>query len=123
MSVRQLIERLPAKSLATRSPIEPRMPEPRDVSVEPPHAAVVRRPPVVLVVASEFGVERRRLILDRIVPMPLAPLRHRLQTPPKAFAHRPNVNRELPPSAARTDVREAEKVEGRRFRRIGLRRT
>jgi len=66
-------------------------------------------------VAPEFGIERRGLILDRVVPVLLAPLRYRLHTASKAFAYRPNVNREPPPSAARTDVREAEKVEGRRL--------
>jgi hypothetical protein len=45
-------------------------------------------------VAAEFGVERRGLCLDRVVPMLLAPLRHRLHTPPKTFAYRPDVNRE-----------------------------
>ena len=86
-----------------------------DEPIELPQTAVVRRSPVVLVVAPEFGVERRGLILDRVVPMVLAPLRHRLHTAPKAFAHGPDVNREPPPSAARTDVRETEEVEGRRL--------
>ena len=58
------------------------MPEPLDEPVEPPQAAEVRRTPVVLVVAPEFGIERRGLILDRVVPMLLAPLRHRLHTGP-----------------------------------------
>src|SRR3989442_7059639 len=88
---------------------------PGDEPIEPPETAVVRRPPVVLVVAPEFGIERRGLILDRVVPMLLAPLRHRLHAAPKAFANRPNVNCEPPPSAARTHMREAEEVEGRRL--------
>jgi hypothetical protein len=70
-------------------------------------------------VAPEFGIERRGLRLDRVVPMLLAPLRHRLHTPPKTFAYRPDVNREPPPPAARTHVREAEEIEGRRLWRVG----
>src|SRR3989338_5775108 len=58
-------------------------------------------------------------MLDRVVPVLLAPLRHRLHTASKAFANGPDVNREPPSSAACTDVREAEEVEGRRPWRIG----
>ena len=65
--------------------------------------------------APKFGIERRGLPLDRVVPMLLAPLRHRLHTPPKAFAESPDVNREPLPPAARTHVREAEEIEGRRL--------
>jgi hypothetical protein len=71
-------------------------------------------------VTPKFGIERRGLVLDRVVPMLLAPLRHRLHTAPKAFADSPDVNREPPRSAARTDMREAEKIEGRWLRRAGV---
>ena len=119
MAVEQLLEVGPVERLPARAPIQPLVPEPPDEPIELPQTAVVRRPPVVLVVAPEFGVERRGLVLDRVVPMLLAPLRHRLHTAPKAFADGPDVNREPPPSAARTHVRETEKVEGRRLRRVG----
>src|SRR4051794_10733620 len=112
MTSEQLLEAVPVQSLPRRAPGQPLVPEPADEPILPPQIAVVRRPSVVLVVAPESGVERRALILDRLVPMLLAPLRHRLHTPPKAFAHGPHVNREPPPSAARTDVRETEEVEG-----------
>jgi len=69
-------------------------------------------------VAPEFGVERRGLTLDRVVPMVLAPLRHRLHAASKAFANGSDVNREPPPPAARTHVREAEEIEGRRLWRV-----
>src|SRR6202521_5888351 len=118
MAVEQLVDIVPVEPLA--APIEPLVPEPLDLPMELPQTAVVRRPAVVLVVTSEFGVERRRLIHDRVVPVLVAPLRHRLRTPPKPLTHGPNVNRELPASTARTDVREAEEVEGRRLPRVRL---
>src|SRR5712671_7591899 len=110
MTLEQPLVANPVERLPTRAPVQPHVPEPSNEPIEPLKTAIVRRSPVVLVVAPEFGIERRGLILDRVVPMLLAPLRHRLHTPPKAFANRPNVNREPPPSAARTHVREAEKV-------------
>ena len=116
----QLVERVPGEPLAAGPPGQPLVPEPPDQPIVLPQAAVVRRPPVVLVVSAKFGIERRGLVLDRVVPMLLAPLRHRLHTPPKAFAHGPDVNREPAPSAARTDVREAEEIEGRRLWRVGV---
>src|ERR1700674_2739853 len=115
MTAQQLHEGVPHERLSACPPAEPLVPEPQDQPIEPPQTAVVRRPTVVLVVAPEFGIERRGLMLDRVVPMLLAPLRPRLHTAPKAFADGPDVNREPPPSAARTDVREAEEVEGRRL--------
>src|SRR5271170_7204683 len=113
MASEQLLEPVPGKPLPPRAPVQPLVPEPPDEPIERPQTAEVRRPPVVLVVAPEFGIERRGLVLDRVVPMLLAPLRHRLHATPKACANRPDVNREPPPSAARTHVREAEEVEGR----------
>src|SRR5881396_4088897 len=118
MTLEQPLVANPVARLPARAPVQPRVPEPSNEPVEPLETAIVRRTPVVLVVAPEFGVERRGLILDRVVPMLLAPLRHRLHTAPKEFADSPNVNREPPPSAARTDVREAEKVEGSRLWRV-----
>jgi hypothetical protein len=52
--------------------------------------------------------------------MVLAPVRHRLHAAPKAFANGPDVNRKPSPPAARTEVRKAEKIEGRGLRRIGV---
>src|SRR5438874_2373664 len=106
MAAQQLHEVLPHHRPSACSPAEPLVPEPQNEPIEPQQTAVVRRPAVVLVVAPEFGIERRGLILDRVVPVLLAPLRHRLHAAPKAFAESPNVNREPPPSAARTDMRE-----------------
>src|SRR5262249_38480712 len=97
---------------------QPRVTEPPDHPIEPPQTLVVRRA-VVLVVTPEIRVERCGLILYRVVPMLLAPLRHRLHTPSEAFAHGPDVNREPPPAAARPDMREAEELEGRGVVRVG----
>src|SRR5712692_2659277 len=119
MTLEQLLERVPVERLSSRTPVQPRVPEPPDQPIEAPQTAGVRRSSVVLVVAPEFGVERYGLVLDRVVPMLLAPLRHRLHTTPKAFANGPDVNREPSPSAARTYVRETEEVEGRRLWRAG----
>src|ERR1700674_3973031 len=123
MTAQQLHEGVPHERLSACPPAEPLVPEPQDQPIEPPQTAVVRRPTVVLVVAPEFGIERRGLMLDRGVPMLLAPLRHRLHTASKAFAHGPDVNRKPPPPAARTHMRETEKVEGRRLRRVGTARS
>ena len=119
MTLEQLLERVPIEILPARAPVEPLAPEPPDEPIEPPQTAQIRRSPEVLVVPSEFGIEHRGLILNRVVPMVLAPLRHRLHTTPKTLANGPDVNREPPPPAARTDVRIAEKIEGRGLRRLG----
>src|SRR5262249_27692312 len=119
MQGQQVPEVPPRQRLPACPPVEPFVPEPPDLPIELPQRAGVRRPAVVLVVAPEFGVERGGLVLDRVVPMVLAPLRHRLHATSKAFAHGPDVNRKPSPPAARTDVREAEEIEGRRLWRVG----
>src|SRR5229473_8088911 len=119
MTLEQPLVANPVERLPARAPVQPRVPEPSNEPIEPLKTAIVRRSPVVLVVAPEFGIERRGLMRDRVVPMVLAPLRHRLHTASKAFAHGPDVNRKPPPPAARTHMRETEKVEGRRLRASG----
>jgi hypothetical protein len=57
----------PWQRLPARPPVEPRVPESPDLLIELPNAAVVRRPPVVLVMAPKFGVECRGLVLNRVV--------------------------------------------------------
>src|SRR6266700_7273655 len=123
MTLEQPLVANPVERLPARAPVHPRVPEPSNETIEPRETAIVRRSPVVLVVAPEFGIERRGLMLDRVVPMVLAPLRHRLRTASKACAHGPDVNRKPPPPAARTHMRETEKVEGRRLPRVGTART
>src|SRR3989475_639305 len=123
MTLEQPLVATPVERLPARAPVQPRVPEPSNEPIEPLETAIVWWSPVVLVVAPEFGIERRGLMLDRVVPMVLAPLRHRPHTASKAFAHGPDVNRKPPPPAARTHVRETEKVEGRRLPRVGTART
>ena len=86
-----------------------------DLPIELPDAPVVRRAPVVLVVAPEFGVEGLLLRVHRVVPVRLAPLRDRLQATTEPFAHRAHVHCELPSSAACRDVREPKEIKCGRF--------
>src|SRR5882672_12396301 len=76
MTLEQPLVANPVERLPSRAPVQPRVPEPSNEPIEPLETAIVRRSPVVLVVAPEFGIERRGLMLDRVVPMVLAPLRH-----------------------------------------------
>src|SRR2546427_4913316 len=80
MTLEQPLVANPVERLPARAPVQPRVPEPSNEPIELLETAIVRRSPVVLVVAPEFGIERRGLMLDRVVPMLLAPLRHRLHT-------------------------------------------
>lgn len=86
MTLEQPLVANPVERLPSRAPVQPHVPEPSNEPIESLETAIVRRSPVVLVVAPEFGIERRGLMLDRVVPMLLAPLRHRLHTAPKACA-------------------------------------
>ena len=106
--VRKLI---PVQSLATSPPIKPFLPGPTDRAKELPKTPVVRRSPIVLVVAPELPVEGLLLLLNRIMPMLLTPSRHLLETALEPLSHRPEVDREFPLPASFTDMREAKKVE------------
>ena len=86
MTLEQPLVANPVERLSSRAPVQPRVPEPSNEPIEPLETAIVRRSPVVLVVAPEFGIECCGLVLDRVVPMLLAPLRHRLHTASKACA-------------------------------------
>ena len=71
MTLEQPLVATPVERLPSRAPVQPRVPEPSNEPIEPLETAIVRRSPVVLVVAPEFGIERRGLMLDRVVPMVL----------------------------------------------------
>src|SRR6267378_1667648 len=75
MTLEQPLVATPVERLPARAPVQPHVPEPSNEPIEPLETAIVRRSPVVLVVAPEFGIERRGLMLDRVVPMVLAPRR------------------------------------------------
>ena len=72
MTLEQPLVASPVERLPARAPVQPRVPEPSNEPIESLETAIVRRSPVVLVVAPEFGIERRGLMLDRVVPMLLA---------------------------------------------------
>ena len=106
---------LPRQPPPASAAIEPLVPESAGAAVELPETLVVRPPPVVLVVAPEFGIEGLLLLVHRFMSVLRAPSADRRQAPAEPFAHRPHMDCELPSSAACTDVREAEKVEGAGF--------
>jgi hypothetical protein len=81
----------------------------------------VRRSSVILVVASEFGIEGFLLLSHLLVAVLLAPLGECGQAPTKPLAHRPHLDGALPSSAACADVRQAEEVEGAGLLRLPLR--
>jgi hypothetical protein len=76
-----------------------------DDQVELPETSVVRRSPVVLVVATEFGVEGFLLLFHSHVPVSPALLGHRLRTPAEPFACRSHVDCELPSPIAFANMR------------------
>ena len=86
-------------------------PNATDDPIKLPKASVVRRSPVILVVAAELGVKGLLLLVHRIVPVHLTPLGDRLQPPTESLADRPHVDCELPFPAACADVREFEEIE------------
>ena len=120
MPFQKMRVRRPVQGVATSSPIEPFLPDAPDPFIEFPEAAGICRASVVLIVATKLPIEGFLLLLNRIMPMLPAPLRHSLQTAPEALAHRAHMNREFPPLGSRTDMRESEKIESRRLRPTGL---
>ena len=65
--------------------------------------------------AAKLPVEGLTLVLDRIVPVLLTPAGEGFQAPPEPLPHRPDVDREVPPTASLADMREAQEVERGRF--------
>src|SRR5712691_4798996 len=98
---------LPRQPSPASATIEPFPPESTDSPIELLYVREVRRSSVVLVVASEFGVEDFLLLVHRLMSVLLAPAGERGQTPTEPFAHRSHMDCELPPSAACADVRQA----------------
>ena len=96
---------LPRHLCPTSTATEPCTPVVPDPPIELPDTPVIRRAPVILVVAPEFGVEDLLLLVHRIVHVLLAPLSDCFQAPSEPLAHGPHVDCELPSSAACTDVR------------------
>jgi hypothetical protein len=95
---------LPGHPVSTSAPAEPPSPDLPDLPKELPDTPVVRRSPVILVVAPESGVEGLLLFLHRHVAVLLAPFGNRLQAPSEPLLHRSHVHGEFPFPAAGTDV-------------------
>ena len=104
-------EPLPRQPSPACAATQPFPPDTTDLPIELPKTMVVRRSPVVLVVAAELGIKGFLLLVHRIVPVLFAPFGDRLQTPTESLTDRLHVDCELPFSAECADVREAEEVE------------
>ena len=115
MATKKLPVAVPVQSLAPSPPVQPSLPDTTNLPIVPPQTAVVGRASVILVMTSELPIEGLALFLDRIMTVLPAPSRHCFQAALKPLPHGPNVNREIPPPTPRTDVREAEEVEGGRL--------
>ena len=120
MPLQKLRVRGPVEGVATGPSIEPFLPDLTDPLREFPETAGICRASVVLIVASKLPVESLLLLLNRIMPMRPAPLRHSLETAPQPLPHRTNMNREFPSHSSRTEVRESKKIESGRLRPTGL---
>lgn len=118
MPAKKLGVSLPCQAVPTRSSIQPLLPDPHDAPIELQKALGVRRSPIVLVVASEFGVEGFPLLIHRGMSVLLTPFGDRREAPAEPLAHRSHMHCELPSPAAGADVRKAKKIEG-----VGLRRS
>jgi hypothetical protein len=97
------------------------LPDMTDPPIDPPDTPVLRRPPVILVVAPELGVKGFLLFTHRHVSALLAPFGNRLQAPSQPLLHRSHMHCEFPFPAAGTDVCVAEKIERVRLLPLPLR--
>ncbi|HXM93298.1 MAG TPA: hypothetical protein VOA64_03440 [Candidatus Dormibacteraeota bacterium] len=112
---------LPRQFLPASSATEPLPPDFADGPIELPKASGVRRTSVILVVASELGIEGLLLLVHRLMAVLLAPFGYCRQAPSETLLHRPHIHHELPSPAACADVREAEEIERGWFLPLPLR--
>ena len=96
---------LPRQFLPASSATEPLPPDFADRPIELPEAPGVRWTSVILVVASELGVEDLQLLAHRLMAVLLAPSGYCHQAPSETLLHRLRIHHELPSPAACTDVR------------------
>ena len=115
MTAKELFVSLPRHPVSARASIQPLSPDPNDTSIELQKTLSVRRSAVVLVVASELGVEGLLLLVHRRMSVPLAPFGDRREAPAEPLAHRSHMHCELPSPAACANVRQTEKVKGAGF--------
>ena len=82
IALEEMSKLIPVQGMPASPAIKPILPGTTDRSIELPETAVIRRPPVILVVALHFPIKGLLLLLYRIVPMRLAPGRHIQETAP-----------------------------------------
>ena len=115
MTPQELGISLPRHSVAACATIQPLPPDPNNTPIELQKALRVCRAAVVLVVASELGVEDLLLLVHRCMSVLSAPCGDRREAPAEPLAHRPHMHCELPSPAACANVRPTEKVESAGF--------
>ena len=115
MTTKELFVALPRHPVSARATIQPLSPDPNNTPIELQKALRVCRASVVLVVASELGVEGLLLLVHRCMSVLLAPRGDGREAPAEPFTHRSHMHGELPSPAACANVRQTEKVEGAGF--------
>jgi len=106
---------LPRHPVSARATIQTLSPNSYDAPIELQKALRVCRSAVILVVASELGVEGLLLLVHRCMSMPLAPFGNRREAPAEPLTHRSHMHCELPSPTACANVRQAKEVEGAGF--------
>src|SRR5437588_313618 len=79
---------LPRQPSPARAATQPFPPDTTDLPIEQPETAIVRRSPVIPVVAAELSIQGFHLLAHRFVPVLSAPFGDRLQPPAESFADR-----------------------------------
>src|ERR1700746_970520 len=87
---------LPRQSVSARTAIEPLPPDSYDSPIELQKTLRVCRAAIVLVVASELGVEGLLLFVHRCMSVLPAPVGDRREAPAEPLAHRSPMHGELP---------------------------
>jgi hypothetical protein len=89
MTAKELFVSLPRHPVSARATIQPLSPDPNNTPIELQKALRVRRAAaVVLVVASELGVEGLLLLVHRCMSVLLAPCGDGREAPAEPFTHR-----------------------------------
>ena len=73
---------IPVQGIASCPTIEPEFPDATDIPIELHKTPDIRRAPVILVVTLQFPIQSLLLLINRIMPMLLAPGRYVQNTAP-----------------------------------------
>src|ERR1017187_3206121 len=106
---------IPPQRSPACSTTQPFAPDTTYASIELPDAVVVRRASIVLVMATEFGVQGVLLLVHGFMPGLFAPVGDGVQPSAKPFGQGLDMHCELSLSAAGAKVLEAQEVEGLRL--------